>query len=77
MSRCRSCRRGIRWAFTANGKRMPLDADPHPDGNVVLEDGDSGQPIAVVCAPGDPWLAAGPTYMPHWASCPQAKSWKR
>jgi hypothetical protein len=33
VSRCRSCGAAIRWATTVNGKRMPVDDEPVPDGN--------------------------------------------
>jgi hypothetical protein len=31
---CRSCEAPIVWAKTANNRRMPLDPEPVPDGNV-------------------------------------------
>ncbi len=39
-TRCRAeeCRAPIFWASTAaNGKPIPLDFEPRPDGNIVLE----------------------------------------
>lgn len=43
---CKSCKAPIRWVHTANGKRMPLNADPVPDGNITIRDGiaHTGQP---------------------------------
>ena len=35
MATCRSCDAPIWWAITINGKTMPVDVDPTPDGNVV------------------------------------------
>lgn len=37
MTTCRHCGARIRWVVTAKrGKPMPLDAEPSPEGNVVL-----------------------------------------
>lgn len=33
---CHICGAHIEWAFTEGGKRMPLDIEPHPNGNVVI-----------------------------------------
>lgn len=70
---CRSegCRRPIRWAHTPNGKRIPLDPDPHPDGNVELDE----RGIAIVHAQRP--LDAGELYMPHHATCAAADEWRR
>jgi hypothetical protein len=35
MAGCRSCGAPIRWVVTEKGKRIPLDRDPQPDGNIV------------------------------------------
>jgi len=35
VSACSSCRRPILWCVTEGGKRMPIDPEPHADGNVV------------------------------------------
>lgn len=69
MSRCRGCEAPIRWAKTASGKAMPLDATPNRDGNVVIDDTLEG-PRARVVAPG-----AG-QYMPHHATCPQVRRFR-
>lgn len=72
MSECRSCGTPIRFVYTANGKLMPLDAEPTTDGNVTLE-GD----IAIVHPPGQ--LAAldtGPCYTAHFVTCPNADQWR-
>lgn len=67
----------IVWATTVNGKRMPLDPEPDPDGNVeVVWDRDSTSvPFAKVHGqkhgPLDPGLGWVWPYMPHWATCDQ------
>lgn len=62
--RCRSCGAEIRWARTSAGKRMPLDAEPNPNGNVELTNG-----VAVVHAQ-PPAFVDGEIFMPHFATCP-------
>lgn len=82
-SECRSCGQPIRWAITADGKRMPLDANPTPDGNLVA---------SVVKTAGGEELRVRP-YMPdlerladgtlrnrwssHFRTCPQADAHRR
>lgn len=34
-STCRSCHAQILWAVTATDRRIPLDVDPRPDGNIA------------------------------------------
>jgi hypothetical protein len=36
VQRCRSCPADIVWAVTTRGRPMPVDAEPHPDGNIRL-----------------------------------------
>lgn len=35
-STCRKCGKAMDWARTELGKPMPLDLEPHPNGNVVI-----------------------------------------
>src|SRR5436190_23930286 len=42
---CRSCGRPVWWATTTHGKRMPVDAAPAPDGNLIIVDA-HGQVVA-------------------------------
>ena len=79
------CGAAIRWAETRTGKPIPLDAEPHPDGPVVLEPRPGGKPsLAIVVgkpkpAPAQLDLLAPPLevddrprWMPHHATCPDA-----
>ncbi|MEX5711893.1 DNA adenine methylase [Parafrankia sp. FMc6] len=59
----------IRWAVTTTGKRMPIDADPAPDGNITVHR-DGGQAVATVHANGEP--LEGPRWTSHFATCAQA-----
>jgi hypothetical protein len=69
--KCRSCGAAIIWEpSTASGKLMPLDAEPHPDGNIVLipagamvlskETAETGKRIG------------SRRYRSHFATCPDA-----
>ena len=75
MSICRSCGAGITWAKTAQGRSMPVDRDPVPDGNITLEDTDIGTSIATVHGPDDP--IEGERYVSHFATCPNANEHRR
>lgn len=75
---CRSCNAPIIWATTDRGVSMPVDRDPVAGGNVQLTPHESrpGQHRAKVVTPR---LTFGRTdlRMPHHASCPQGRAWKR
>ena len=88
LTHCRSCGSPIVWTITANGKRMPVDADPvevrngfelvDPDGAVVQFDGleevvDDAELRAV-------YRKAAPgerLYVSHFSTCPTAAAWRR
>lgn len=67
MSTCKSCGAPVTWVLTTKGKRMPLDAVPVATGNVTVEDG-----YATVHAAIGLFVAPGPRYVSHFATCPQA-----
>lgn len=66
MASCKSCEASITWAKSAAGKAMPLELDAA--GTWVIVDG-----VARQLEIGD----EGPFYKSHFASCPQASSWRR
>lgn len=78
MSECRSCHAPIEWAVTDSGKRIPLDMDPAPDGNLepINKLPDGTLVVAVV-----PLAAAIPAHddrrISHFVTCPQADNWRR
>jgi hypothetical protein len=78
-SRCTSCGTNIIWATTAaTGKVMPVDVEPHPDGNVLLTERVGRSPLAEVVAPGQDSLIAGePLRRSHFSTCPQADQHRR
>jgi hypothetical protein len=74
VSACRSCGARIVWAETISGRRMPVDADPAPDGNLVLAYSSPGAaPMAVVVTPSQPMLDDPPRYLSHFVTCPNAE----
>lgn len=78
---CRSCGAAIVWAVnTRTGKRGPIDAEPSPDGNVVLTTDDDGVLRYDVLA--DPAERQGAAdagialYVSHFLTCPHRESWQ-
>jgi hypothetical protein len=74
-SLCRSCGAPILWVLTTHGKRMPLDAEPDPAGNVSLDQHrvatvHTGGSLAFLAVVNERW-------MPHHATCPQADQWRK
>lgn len=74
---CRTCTAQIIWAVTRNGKDMPVDAEPTPDGNVRLVERRGMDPLAEVI--GNPAKRFGLTglRLTHFVKCPQADRWRR
>jgi hypothetical protein len=89
VSNCRSCGAPILWTETAaTGKRMPVDEDPVPDGNVFLEETPRGlvahagkHPPPVVNLITVKLLGErdfGPAkFVSHFGTCPQSKGWRK
>lgn len=72
MSSCRSCRAPIVWASTVNGRSMPVDRDPVPDGNLILTYPSPGSALALVVDPDQTMLDDPPRYVSHFVTCPNA-----
>lgn len=73
--RCRSCGAPILWATTASGRKMPVDAEPVADGTLVLRERD-GEVFVVVAANAESNVV-GPRHRAHFATCPDAESWRQ
>jgi hypothetical protein len=73
LGRCKSCQRQVRWVKTAEGRNMPLDVSPSPDGSImVLADGRSRVvPVA------ERAQCVAPLFKAHFATCPNAASHRR
>jgi hypothetical protein len=74
---CHSCNAPIRFVLLApSGKRMPIDWEPHPEGNVmVLEDGK-----VVVLSKGLASTARAnheDLHRSHFATCTDPDRWRR
>lgn len=79
---CRSCKAPVIWVKTSKGSDMPIDAEPNVKGNMTIETRtveDNGHMRDVVFATVvAPLFAMGQLrYMSHFATCKQAKSWRR
>lgn len=72
---CSSCGATIVWTRTQGGKRMPVDAEPAANGNIVLGDGDP--PAAIIVPPDERERALYPLYVSHFASCKFAAQHRR
>lgn len=73
-AKCSACQAPIIWLKTTNGRSMPLDVTPNPEGNVVIKDG-----LAVVLGgveAADP-LIGERRFMPHWSTCPHAAEFRK
>jgi hypothetical protein len=75
--KCKTCLKPIYWALAGTGSRMPMDADPVPDGGWVLSQKADGSIHAAVFMPTDPDMAKRKRYQSHFASCPQAAAHRR
>lgn len=63
---CRSCNAPVIWTITAQGKRMPVDAEPRSDGEIELRDGPGSAPVAVYAGAATDGSAR---YVSHFATC--------
>ena len=72
MSACKSCGAEVVFAYTPNGKIMPVDKEPCADGNVSLRM-DGGDMYAVVLSAAGAASANKPLHSSHFRTCPNAK----
>lgn len=82
MEVCRSCDAKIQFGLTAKGKRMPIDPEPHPEGNITLmaPPNQFSPPQAIVLAADvlERERAKGTAlYRSHFVTCPQAALHRR
>lgn len=66
------CGAEVAWCWGSRGGLTPVDPDPHPDGN--LRAFRTARGVEVVVSPPD--LLGGDRYMPHFATCPDAESFR-
>lgn len=71
-----NCHAEIRWCRTQKGKKVPLDAEPTPDGDWMIEgDPDAPNPLALKLTAHT--IYEGPRYEAHWGTCPDRDSFRR
>lgn len=69
METCRSCNASIEWHKTVAGKNMPIDVEPHPEGNLFINTDGKVE----VAKPGTfPRM-----FRSHFVSCPHAKQHRK
>lgn len=66
---CSSCSEPIIWCRTETGKRMPVNVEPIPEGNLVLSPGPLPTVRSVSRAGREPGQRL---YVSHFSSCRQA-----
>jgi hypothetical protein len=72
--KCRSCQRPMRWITTNRGRKMPVDYDPHEDGNIVVHP--DGRADIYQATPST--IPDGTTlHFSHFATCPNADEHRR
>jgi hypothetical protein len=81
---CRSCGAPILWVKTEAGKAIPLDPDPIEGGNIIISVQGRGVEVAHVETEIEkrarlacPIPAGRTAFISHFATCPQAKKWRR
>lgn len=77
---CKSCKAAIVWIRTQEGKSMPCDAAPvyytaKPKSSSKRIVTPNGEVLACEYTE-DPSKATGTGFVPHWATCPEADSFR-
>ncbi len=73
ITECRSCKAKIAFLTMESGRSMPVDAEPTMNGTIWIgEDG-----IGRVVGKGDYTTISMPLYMSHFATCPNAKAYRK
>lgn len=73
---CSACGAPVRWVLTLGDRRMPLDPEPHEDGNVVRRTTKEGAVRAKVLT-GEELPAQETAWRSHFVTCPQADTFRR
>lgn len=74
---CKSCPEPVFWAGTESGRRLLVNAGPHPDGNLLIVTTDlTGGPVVRVVGVHDrtPDMVL---YRPHFATCPNSADYRK
>lgn len=73
---CSTCSARIIWAITVKAKRMPVNAEPEPGGNVALDFRPGMEPLARVLSVTRQFGVKN-LRMSHFVTCPQAAQHRR
>lgn len=67
---CQSCTARIHWYRTTTGRRIPVNVEPSPNGNIRIDADLFGAPIATVVSDGTG------DRLSHFVTCPDADRWR-
>ncbi len=78
-AKCRgeNCGATIYWVITADGKRMPINAQPDPGGGFVVTPHDDGSLTAEVFHGLLPEHIGRKRFTSHFAVCPDADTFRK
>lgn len=76
-AQCRSCGRDIWWATTPGNSLIPLDAQPHPAGNLAVHRERNGDLIARPLKGDEEPRSDERRGISHFATCPNANAHRR
>lgn len=74
-SLCKACGEEMLWARTTNGVLQPFNAIPDPKGNCVIDN--EGIAHVVKADLFDQEVPEGTRFMPHHATCSEAKKFRK
>ncbi len=73
IAHCRSCDAPIIWVVTEKDKKMPIDAEPSPEGTFIKFRLDAnGDKIVHFVKESERAATTKPLYASHFATCPDA-----
>ena len=69
----------MRWVFVLpKMKRMPINPEPDPTGNMWVTGYEAGTPVMGVALNRDAVPSSEPVaYLSHFVTCPQAAQWRK
>lgn len=69
MATCSSCGAEIIWRRMHTGSRMPIDPEPHPEGNILLGSATGTSQVLSKEARKNHKAAGTPLYRSHFVTC--------
>lgn len=71
------CGRVVRWVVTEADRRLPIDPEPHPAGNIVPVVTEAGVRARVLGGGQLPVEPPAKAYRSHYVTCPDAELFRR